>query len=114
MTPRVARLVLCMALLALTALYLGWFAGDRDRLAAWLVFALPPLLLAPLVWRGARARFWAAVFALGWFSHGVMSAWSHPGTRALALAEIALALLVIGAASGPGVVARFARDKPAR
>jgi uncharacterized membrane protein len=113
-STRPARAVLCAALLALAALYLGWFAGDRDRLAAWLVFALPPLLLAPLAWRGARARFWAAVLALGWFSHGVMSAWSHPGTRALALAEIALALLVIGCASGPGMAARFGRSKPPR
>lgn len=109
MNANAARVVLCGALLALAALYAAWFHDDRQRLAALLVFALPPLLLALGAWRGARARFWAGVLALAWFSHGVMSAWSHPRTRPFALAEIALALLVIGASSWPGLRARFCR-----
>lgn len=107
MTAKAARAVLCGTLLALSALYAAWFHDDRQRAAALLVFALPPLLLALDAWRGARARFWAGVLALAWFSHGVMSAWSHPQTRPFALAEIALALAVIGAASWPGLRARF-------
>ena len=50
-----------------------------------------------------------AVLALGWFSHGVMSAWSHPETALLAWVEIALSLLVIALASLPGLRARFGR-----
>ncbi|WP_434212250.1 DUF2069 domain-containing protein [[Pseudomonas] boreopolis] len=107
MTARAPRLALCGALLALAALYVAWFHDDRHRVAALLVFALPPLLLAWLAWCGARARFWAGVLALAWFSHGVMSAWSHPETRAFALAEVALSLVAIGAASWQGLRARF-------
>ena len=44
-------------------------------------------------------------------SHGVMSAWSHPETRWLALIEIALALLVIFSASLPGLRARFGKRR---
>ncbi len=66
------------------------------------MFTAPPLALAIAVRLGWRkAGFWASVLALGWFSHGVMSAWSHPETRWLALIEIALALLVIFSASLP-------------
>ncbi|MEE7548878.1 DUF2069 domain-containing protein, partial [Xanthomonas sp. Kuri4-1] len=90
MNARAAHRMLVGALLALAALYAGWFHDDRHRLAALLVFALPPLLLAVLAPWHRQARFWAGVLALGWFSHGVMSAWSHPPTRTLAWLEIAL------------------------
>lgn len=111
MIAHAARVVLCGALLALSALYAAWFHDDRQRVAALLVFALPPLLLALGTWRGARARFWAGVLALAWFSHGVMSAWSHPQTRSFALAEIAVALVVVGAASWTGLRARFGKRR---
>ena len=51
--------------------------------------------------------FWAAVLALFWFSHGVMVAWSRPMEAGLATIEIVLALVVILAASLPGLRARF-------
>jgi uncharacterized membrane protein len=76
------------------------------------VFALPPLLLALMLPRhGARAGFCAGVLALLWFSHGVMVAWTRPPDRWPALAEVALALVVVFAASIPGLRARFAKKR---
>jgi uncharacterized membrane protein len=46
------------------------------------------------------------VFALLWFSHGVMLAWSEPAQRGMALLEVALALAVIYASCLPGMQAR--------
>jgi uncharacterized membrane protein len=102
-----AQAVLLSALVALSALYLAWFGGQRD-VAAILVFALPPMLFALGTWfRLPRAPFWAAVCALIWFSHGVMVAWSRPAELGYALLEVALALAVVFAASLPGLRARF-------
>ena len=103
-----ARRTVRFALLALAALFVAWFGlgGDWVALA---VFALPPLLLAAWLPRApVLAGFWAGVLALGWFSHGVMVAWSRPPERWYALAEVALALAVVLAASLPGMRARFA------
>ena len=102
--------VLVGALLALGALFIAWFIEDANPAAALVVFALPPLLLAAARWRGYRgAAFWAGVLALGWFSHGVMAAWTRPAERGLALAAVALALGVVVASSWPGLRARFGR-----
>ncbi|MCC4588187.1 DUF2069 domain-containing protein [Xanthomonas sp. NCPPB 1067] len=114
MTPRAVHWSLAAALLALAALFVIWFHDDAHRTAALLVFALPPALMGALAVRSARARFWAGVFALGWFSHGVMAAWSQPDARGLAWLELLLALLVIGLVSGPGVAARFGGRRRAR
>lgn len=107
-----ARHVLVLALLALMGLYAAWFGAGASSTAGLLVFALPPLLLAAGVLRGMRtAAFWAGVLALAWFSHGVMVAWSRPDERGYALAEIALSLVIVFAASLPGLRARFARKR---
>lgn len=107
-----ARHVLALALLALMALYAAWFGPGASPTAELLVFALPPLLLAAGVLRNLRtAAFWAAVLALAWFSHGVMVAWSRPAERGYALAEVALSLVIVFAASLPGLKARFAKKK---
>lgn len=107
-----ARHVLVLALLALMALYAAWFGAGASPTAELLVFALPPLLLAAGVLRRMRtAPFWAAVLALAWFSHGVMVAWSRPAERGFALAEVALSLVIVFAASLPGLRARFAKKK---
>lgn len=111
MSRAATRWPLGVALLGLAALYLYAFHDDRHRTAAWLVFALPPLLLAVALPRSARAAFWAGVLALFWFSHGVMVAWSGGYAPALAGLEIVLALWVIGAASAPGLRARFGRRR---
>ncbi|MDR6095660.1 DUF2069 domain-containing protein [Stenotrophomonas sp. SORGH_AS_0321] len=107
-----ARSVLLLALLGLAALYAGWFLNDRHWLATQLVFTAPPLALAIALRMGWRkAGFWACVLALGWFSHGVMSAWSDAGTRLLAWLGIGLSLVVIFAGSLPGLRARFSRKQ---
>lgn len=109
MTP--ARRLLRVALLALVLLYGAWF-GAASEWVALAVFALPPLLLALALPRhGAHAGFWAAVLALLWFSHGVMVAWTRPPERWQALAEVALALVVVFAASLPGLRSRFAKKR---
>lgn len=101
--------ILTGALLALAALYAAWFARSGDWIAV-AVFAAPPLLLAALVaWRPRAAGFWSGVLALAWFAHGVMVAWSRPGERGFALAAVALALLVIGAANFEAMRARRRR-----
>ncbi|MFT4197753.1 MAG: DUF2069 domain-containing protein [Pseudoxanthomonas sp.] len=101
------RLLLALALLALALLYAAWMWNDRDRLAALLVFALPPLLFALAVLRGgARAPFWAGVAALAWFSHAVMIAWAHPPQRGPAALAIALALAVVLLSAWPALAAR--------
>jgi uncharacterized membrane protein len=98
--------ILLAGLFGLVALFAFWFAHEGWPTLAW--FAGPPLLLAALNWRGAqKPAFWAGLFALGWFSHGVMVAWSRPMERELALIEVALSLVVVLAASLPGWRARF-------
>ena len=106
------RKPLAVALLALAALFVLWFARDEHVLTGLLVFASPPLLLAIAAWRGwPRAGFVAGVFALLWFSHGVMLAWAEPAQRLFALAEAALALVVVHAACLPGIRARRTRNR---
>ena len=107
-----SRRVLIAALIALTGLYLLWFGVTPSPWAALLVFALPPAALAMAGLRGWRkAGFWAGVLALGWFSHGIMVAWPRAPERLFATAEIVLALVVVFAASIPGIRARFSKRK---
>lgn len=107
------RIALAGALFGLVALYAAWFRDDPHRVAAWLVFGLPPLLLGfGVLARRATARFWAGVFALAWFSHGVMTLWAHADARTFGLIETALALIVIFAGNAPGLRARFGRRRP--
>lgn len=101
---------LIAALLALALLYAVWFARDPHVLAALMLFALPPGLLAAsaaLDWK--RAGFTAAVLALLWFSHGVMLVWAEPTARLPAGIEILLSLTIIHAACLPGMRARRAK-----
>lgn len=108
------RRVLVCALVALTGLYLLWFGGMPSPWAAVLVFSLPAAVLAVAVLRGWRAAgFWAGVFALGWFSHGIMVAYTRAPERLFATAEVVLALAVVFAASIPGMKARFSKRKSA-
>ena len=111
--PRTERLVLVASLFALAGLYAWWLLDSKHRTTGLLLFALPPLLLGLGALAGnATARFWAGVFALGWFSHGVMVAWADAAQRSLALAETALAVVIIFASSAPGLRARFANKRP--
>ncbi len=107
-----SKRLLMFALLALAVLFGLWFVRGPHALAALVVLVLPPLLLAIAAWRGwARAGFVAGVFALLWFSHGVMLAWSEPGQRAFALVEVLLALVVVYASSIDGMRARFGKAR---
>ena len=99
---------LALSLFGLAATYALWFWNDRHAVAALLVFAMPPLLLAVVALRGwSRAGLSAGLIALLWFSHGVMVAWTRSPERAFAIAEILLSLAVIYLASMPGLRARF-------
>ena len=99
------RVWLLASLVALALLYAAWF---RHEPVALLVFGLPPAVLALLVRRGsARAAFFAGVFALLWFSHGVMVAWTRAPERGYALGAVALAVAIVWFASLPGLRARF-------
>ncbi len=103
---------LALALFALTALYVLWFWHDRHAVAALLIFAMPPPLLGLAALRGwALAGLSAGLFALMWFSHGVLVAWTRAAERPFAYAEILLALTVIYFASMPGLRARFSKRR---
>ena len=107
-----SKRLLAIALLALAVLFGLWAARGAHLLASLLVLVLPPLLLALAAWRGwPRAGFVAGVFALLWFSHGVMLAWSEPAQRAFALIEVALALMVVYASSIDGIRARLGNKR---
>jgi uncharacterized membrane protein len=100
--------LLAAALASLALLFAMWFRDAPQSLAAIGLFAGPPLLLAAGALRRSRAAmFWSGVLALFWFSHGVMLAYDRPSERGYALAEVALALLVILAANWSGLHARF-------
>ena len=104
--------LLILALFGLAGLYVFWFANDPKPLPALLIFAAPPALLALAAWAGwHRAAFLAGVLALAWFSHGVMVAWTRPLDSQLASIEIVLALVVVFAASLPGLRARFRKKR---
>lgn len=104
-----ARRILFAALVLLTLLDLAWFWHEP---LARIVFTLPPALCALGVWMHRRtAGFWSGVLALLWFSHGVMVAWTRPPERLQAFAELALAVVVVLAASLPGMRARFAQRR---
>jgi uncharacterized membrane protein len=115
-TPHtLASRVLIAALAALAVLFTAWFVPTPQPWVALAVFALPPALLAIGRWRGRRtAGYWASVLALFWFSHGIMVAYSRPAERWFGLAEFVLALVIIFAASGPGMRARLAQKKAER
>lgn len=107
-----SRPLLAIALFALSVVFSLWFHDDKYRLAAMLVFTLPPLLLLVGVLRGsAKASFWAGVFALFWFSHGVMVAYARPPERVFAWLEILLAIVIVLASSWSGLSARFGKKK---
>ncbi|PRH81562.1 DUF2069 domain-containing protein [Arenimonas caeni] len=116
---RAARIT-AVAVLAMLALQLAWrlWLAPPTQAAPWtmaLFFSLPILPAAVLVLlRHRRAGFWGALAALLYFCHGVMLAWSEPEVRGLALAEAALASVLVVAASWDGMRARFAARRARR
>ncbi|MCW0202522.1 MAG: DUF2069 domain-containing protein [Rhodanobacter thiooxydans] len=74
-----------------------------------LAITIVPLLLPLFALRNVRrALLWVGILSLFYFSHGVAEAWSSAGERWLAVAEVVLTVLLIGAL-GAGVK----RRKPA-
>lgn len=70
----------------------------RAPIAVALVIALAPLALPLVYWRRRqRALLLAGIVNLFYFCHGVAEAWSSPAERTLALVEVILALVLIGA-----------------
>jgi len=107
---RLSRWIVGAALLALALLYVLWFHADAHRGAAMVIFVLPPLLLLLLLLAGrTKAALWAGIFALFWFSHAVMLAFSEPAQRYWAYVAIVLALVIVFSSSLPGLYARFVR-----
>lgn len=115
MIARTLALAGILSLLLLQYLWLGVIAPPGPG-SPWLYVAfmsvpmLPSLVL--LLQRHRSALLVGAIAALLYFCHGVMTAMSEPAVRGLGLAEIALSVLVVVAASWNGMRARFTR-KPA-
>lgn len=102
-----ARATLIFSMCALIALYVFWF---KEKPVAMAIFGLPVLLL--LIGVGFKRRtagFWSALFALLWFSHGVMVAWTRAPERGFAWIEIVLSVVIVFAASIPGMQSRFTK-----
>jgi uncharacterized membrane protein len=79
-----------------------------------LAIAVIPLLLPVFAIRDVRrALLWVGILSLFYFCHGVSEAWSSPGERWLAIAEIVLTVLLI-AALGAGVKRRPPAISPMR
>jgi uncharacterized membrane protein len=66
------------------------------------ITVVPLLLPIAALRKPRRALLWVGILALFYFCHGVAEAWSSSVERALAIVEIALTLLLIGAL-GAGV-----------
>jgi uncharacterized membrane protein len=91
-------------LLLLQLTWHGWLFPPH-QLSRWLVLACTavPLLLPLFAIRDVRrALLWVGILSLFYFCHGVAEAWSSPGERWLAIAEIFLTTGLI-AVLGAGV-----------
>lgn len=82
----------------------AWLFPPQDMpMPLLLAITVIPLLLPLLALRDVRrALLWVGILSLFYFCHGVSEAWSAAGERWLAIAEIALTVVLIGAL-GAGV-----------
>lgn len=92
---------------ALVVLQCAWYAWlfPPQEFPVWFALAITvvPLLLPLFALRNVRrALLWVGMLSLFYFCHGVAESWSSPRERWLALLEILLTLLIIGAL-GAGV-----------
>ncbi len=88
----------------LQAVWHGWLFPPQVIPVGWvLALTVAPLLLPLFALREARrALLWVGILSLFYFCHGVAEAWSSPAQRGVAMFEIVLTLLLIGAL-GAGV-----------
>jgi uncharacterized membrane protein len=104
-----------VSIVALMALVVAWhgFLAPPAQSSPWAMaafFGAPLLPAFVLVLLGHRkAGFWGALAALLYFSHGVMVAWSSPGTRMLGLLEALVSTVLVVSASWDGMRARLAK-----
>jgi uncharacterized membrane protein len=92
---------------ALIALQCAWYAWlfPPEHIPLWIALAITviPLLLPAMAIRNVRrALLWVGILSLFYFCHGIAECWSSPQERWLALIEVLLTLLLIGAL-GAGV-----------
>jgi uncharacterized membrane protein len=95
-----AGILALAALLALQILWHAWlFPPPAERF--WPTLALSMLPLVPGVWIAPgnlrRGVLVGGIVCLFYFCHGVSIAWDDASARGLAILEIALSLIVIGA-----------------
>ena len=115
MSPRLRHMKLGGCLLLLAGLYLVWLMGSKHPEVVLTVFVAPPLALGVASLLGWRlAGYWSSVLALGWFSHGVMRAWTDAPDLLHPLSAIVLSLAIIAVGSGPAARARLAARRAAR
>lgn len=103
------------AWLLLTVLQLVWhawlFPPQSMPMILLLAICVLPLLLPALALRDVRRTLlWVGILSLFYFCHGVSEAWSSPGERALAIAEIVLTVSLI-VVLGAGVKRRAEVDR---
>jgi uncharacterized membrane protein len=94
-------------LVVLQLLWHAWLVPPHDMpMSLLLAITVVPLLLPLLALRDVRrALLWVGILSLFYFCHGVSEAWSSASERWLAVAEIVLTVLLIGAL-GAGVKRR--------
>ncbi|MEO5596496.1 MAG: DUF2069 domain-containing protein [Lysobacteraceae bacterium] len=110
MTSKTLAWLAVSALLLLQVLWHAVLAPPRE-VSGWLYAAFFCLPMLPALWllsrRSPVAALVAAIAALIYFCHGVMESMSAASQRTLALAEIALSVIIILAASWNGMRGRF-------
>jgi uncharacterized membrane protein len=97
-------LVAWALLVVLQFVWHAWlFPPQSMPITLLLAITVVPLLLPLFALRDVRrALLWVGILSLFYFCHGVSEAWSSAGERWLAVAEIVLTVLLIGAL-GAGV-----------
>ena len=103
-TSLVALIVLCLA-------WELWLAPLRPGGSLMALKALPLVLPLQGILRGRRYTYqWSSMLMLGYFTEGVVRAWSERGASQLAaVGEIALSVIFVAAAVGYARLTRPAR-----
>jgi uncharacterized membrane protein len=88
-----------MALIALQCAWYAWlFPPQQIPIGLVLAVTVIPLLLPLFALRNVRrALLWTGILSLFYFCHGVAESWSSAQERGVALVEVMLTLLLIGA-----------------
>jgi uncharacterized membrane protein len=114
MTPARFGVAAWLALIVLQVVWYGWLAppaNGNSGLA--LALTLPPLLLPLFALRKGlnRALLWIGIISLGYFCHGIVASWAEPSVRWLAIVEVVVCLVLIGALAS---IVRSAKKRKAQ